>query len=157
MKSLDTPDNKLQTHYLHGCIGAFAGALMGMGLWILLFLAGTIPGTAGLLMMILSIAGFRLLGKRVSFPAIGICLVLSGIGIYFAHRIGCAIGIMMENDYSFSESFLGITDFMVDSPEFASMYWLNLIIGYGALMLALIGVLVRYVWKWVRARRKKTL
>lgn len=157
MKLNNNLNTTLQTRYFPGCVGAFAGTLLGMVLWILFFLAGTIPGTAGLLTMILAVAGFRLLGKRVSFPGIGICLLLSGIGIYVAHRIGYAIGITRENDYSFFEAFRGIEDFMVDSPEFASMYWLNLLVGYGALGLALIGVLARYVWKRVRAKKKKSL
>lgn len=157
MKTSATKHISLETRYFPGCLGALMGTLIGMVLWILFFLLGTIPGTAGLLMMILAIAGFRLLGKRVSFPGIGICLVLCIAGIYLAHRIGYAIGITLENDYSFSESFRGIENFMIDSPEFASIYWLNLILGYGALLLALLAVLARYVWKRVRAKKKKSL
>ena len=134
-------------NYLTGTIGALPGVIVGIVLWIIISKLGYIAGIAGILMMLCSLKGFELLGGRLSIPGIIICVVLDLIAVYFAHNISCAIEIMdtMKDynvDYSFSEAYKSISEFM-KMGEFKNAYYHDLIIGYGLTIVSIVSVFRR--------------
>lgn len=146
-QNIQRSGKKNNPHYSTGIFGAIAGVFIGMLIWCLLFQMTHYSGFAGCLLMLGALFGFHLAGKSLNFSGLAICVILSSIAIYFVNNITFSLGIMTENSLSFAEAYNGMSTWMEDSAEFASIYWLNLILGYGTAIITAITVFIRIIYR----------
>ena len=110
-KKVDTLEKEKEEILAHksnfplGLLGAFIGALLGCMLYVYMYhFQARIKGAVGLLIGILSIKGYKKLGKNLDVKGAIACIILFIVMIYASHYISTALSYIdiYAGTYSFS-------------------------------------------------------
>lgn len=141
---------------LLGIIGAVAGAVIGSVLWILIGQFGFIAGIAGYAIVLGSVKGYELLGKKVSRKGIVICVIISIFTIAFAECF--SLGITIYREFS-KEYAITVIDALKSVPQFLTVPDVrgevakSLVVGYGFAIWANFSF-VKKLWKQIKEQGK---
>jgi len=132
-------DNKVM-----GTVGALVGALLGIGIWCLIGLAGKIAVIGGVAIFLGAFGGYFLLGKDMSKVGVVIAGVIVLVSVYFATRLNYGISLYraMEGEMSFGECYSKVLDLLAVFGEKGSFYK-DLVIGYLITIVGGIGALAK--------------
>ena len=117
-----------------GTVGALVGAVIAMGVYLLLGRLGVIAAIAGFVAFITIFGGYYMLGKDMSAVGLIICVVILIATVYISNRLDWAISISKELkdiDSSFSVSFCykHISEILT-LADAKGKYILNLVLSY---------------------------
>ena len=117
-----------------GTVGALVGALIALGVYLLLGRLGVIAAIAGFVAFITIFGGYYLLGKDMSSTGLIICVVILIITVYVSNRLDWAIEVSKAlKDLGMSTSVgdcyknLGT---WLDIADSKGKYILNLVLSY---------------------------
>lgn len=121
---------------LPGITGAFAGALIGAGLWVLIGQIGFIAGIAGFVMLKLSLSGFEKLGGRLDKRGAVICLFMTTVMILGANLLDYGVSMTrayFEFEASFETLAYVFSHFgkLMSEMDMWKGFFIDLAIGYG--------------------------
>ncbi len=117
-----------------GSIGAVAGSLIGVALWVLIYQFGFMAGLAGALIVLAAMKGYEMLGKYLDKKGVIICVVIAVFMVYFANKLSWSI----EAYRAFSKEGLQTTFFatyrnlmpLLKLLDITGSYYLDLAVGY---------------------------
>ncbi|MFQ9515574.1 MAG: hypothetical protein ACLRZ9_07060 [Eubacterium sp.] len=82
---------KESSNVITGIIGALIGSLLGVGVWIIIYLSGNMAEIAGWLIVFFAIKGYKILGHTLDKKGIIICSIISLLMVLAAHHLSCTI------------------------------------------------------------------
>lgn len=141
---------------LLGIIGAVVGAVIGSVLWILIGQFGFIAGIAGYAIVLGSVKGYEILGKKVSKKGIIICIIISFLTIAFAECF--SLGITIYREFR-KEYVITVIDALKSVPQFLTIPDVrgevakSLVVGYGFAIWANFSF-VKKLWKQIKEQEK---
>lgn len=128
--------DKKKGNLFFGIIGAIAGSLVGVGLWVLIGQIGFIAGIAGFVMLKLALSGYQKLGGPLDKKGAVTCLFITAAMILGANLLDYAVTmarVYFEYEASFETLayvFLNFGKLMSDADTWSG-FFLDLAIGYG--------------------------
>ncbi len=122
---------------LKGTVGALIGALIGMGVFLLLGRLGYISMAAGAVAILAIFGGYYLLAKDFSVPGLVICAVILIATVYISNRLDWAISISKElkkygsdyDEFTVSYCYKNIST-LLELAESKGSYIKNLVLSY---------------------------
>lgn len=128
-----------KSNMLAGLVGAFAGSLIGVGLWVIVYQMGYISAICGIALSVFAFKGYEKFSGKLDKKGIVATCILCIIMVYFAQKLSLATEIYLyfrsEVDISFFDAYSFVTDCFED-PEIRSEFFMNLAMGY---ILSIIG------------------
>lgn len=117
-----------------GILGAFIGAAIGGGLWIIVTRFGYIAGIVGFIIILLSFKGYELLSGKLDKTGAIVALIFSIASIFIAECLAIAIeyhtSINEYTNYPFSKSFSDTMDLIKTQGEMTRAFLKDIVIGY---------------------------
>jgi len=124
---------QLKSNVITGTIGAFLGSLIGVGLWIVVGLAGYIAAICGLVLAICTIKGYQLFGGKLDKKGIFITIIITVFMVFVSQYLSLTLDIYNElNKHSNITIFKAlemVPKFLVMSKVGSDFYY-NLGLGY---------------------------
>lgn len=129
-----SPEQPAKENVLAGAVGAFLFALLGGGLYFIIYQFGYIAGICGLVTVVLATFGYQLFsGKKNSLKGVIIAIVMSVAAIFIGEYMGLAYEIYKEfkteYEITFFDAVRATPDFLAESEILAS-FMKDLLIGY---------------------------
>lgn len=120
-----------------GTVGALIGALISMGVYLLLGRLGVIAAIAGFVAFIAIFGGYYFLAKDISKVGIIICVVILILTVYVSNRLDWAISISGElkkygsdyDEFTVSYCYKNISAILA-LADAKGRYILNLVLSY---------------------------
>lgn len=125
-----------KSNMILGILGAVGGSLIGVGLWILISIAGFIAGFAGFVMLKCALRGYEKLSGRLDRKGAVISLVIAAFMVFFANCLDYVIALcrsFFEWDASFDTIRYVVVNFgeLMTQTESWGGFYMNLVLGYG--------------------------
>lgn len=119
-----------------GILGALGGSFVGVGIWVLISIAGFIAGFAGLVMLKCALWGYGKLSGRLDKKGAVISLVMAAFMVFFANCLDYVIALcrsFFQWDASFDTVRYVIMNFgeLMTETESWGGFYMNLVLGYG--------------------------
>lgn len=120
-----------------GTIGALVGAVISMGVYLLLGRLGVIAAIAGFVALICIFGGYYFLAKDISKVGIIICVVILILTVYVSNKLDWAISLSKafeelgdtENKFSVSYCYKNMSTLLA-LADAKGKYVLNLVLSY---------------------------
>lgn len=130
-----------------GSIGAVAGSLIGVALWVLIYQFGFMAGLAGALIVFAAIKGYEILGKYLDKKGVIICMVITVIMVYLANKLSWSIEayrVFSKEGLqpSFFETYRNLMS-LLKLLGITGSYYRDLMMGYGLTFLASLTIIIR--------------
>ena len=119
-----------------GILGALGGSFVGVGIWVLISIAGFIAGFAGLVMLKCALWGYGKLSGRLDKKGTVISLVMAAFMVFFANCLDYVVALcrsFFQWDASFDTVRYVIMNFgeLMTETESWGGFYMNLVLGYG--------------------------
>ena len=125
-------------NYISGILGALAGALAGGTVWILVGMLGYISGWIGLLIIYLSLVGFRKLGGTLDRAGAVMSFILAFLMIFPANYLVYALSYWSSASYISLSYAMGQVFPLLRTNGLMAGFLTDLLMGYG--FTALVGI-----------------
>lgn len=116
-----------------GIIGAIAGSLLGVALWVIVDMVGFIAGICGVVMLTASFKGYKLLGGRLDRFGTIFCVILSFVMIFVSVNLTLLLAFVSELGME-TLRMAGIPNILLytwQDPDMLGYILKNLAMGYG--------------------------
>lgn len=129
-----------ETHTGLGILGALLGALLGGLLWTLIGVLGYVSGWVGILIIIFSYQGYRILShKEDTFGLVisiifGLLVILPATYLYYGWDFYCALNESVSGYTTLARALMEMPAYLTEYKEWSSFFG-DVAMGYGFMLL----------------------
>ncbi len=130
-----------------GVIGAIAGSLVGVGLWVLIGQIGFVAGIAGFIMLKLALSGYQKLGGPLDKKGAVTCLFITAAMVLGANLLDYAVSmarVYLQYEASLETLVYVFSNFgrLMNNADMWKGFFLDLAIGFGLSVWSSAGIIM---------------